>query len=456
MQAGCLRYNGLHAMVDNAITHDVIILGAGAAGMMAAISCGEEAIACGQAVPQIAILEKNPQPGIKVLVCGGGRCNLTNAGDIDFLITQFGRNGRFLTPALRTLDNTALRNWFARRDVSTHEEHDGKIYPDSNKASSVVNAMVQRMQELAVHIQPACTAQTVTWNLSNKVFHVTTQTGQIFHSRFLLIAVGGQSYTRMGTTGDGYAFAQALGHAIITPRPAIVPLLCKQAWISELKGLAVEDVTIRIEAPGPLPRLTTGKPQPSTNDMMFTHFGLSGPAVLNISEIVAELLEKFPEITLRADFLRHVSHEELGREFRQWHTAEGRKLVRSKLAELIPHRLADMFCRLAEIDSQQVCANLTGRQMQELVEHLKATAFTIYATRGFKEAMVTAGGVRLDEINPNTMQSRINPQLFLAGEVLDLTGPSGGYNLQLAFSTGYLAGLSIGRLLNAPAQISLH
>ena len=438
-------------MADTTITHDVMILGAGDAGMMAAISCGEEALARGQAIPRIAILEKNPQPGIKVLVCGGGRCNLTNAGDIDFLIAQFGRNGRFLTPALRTLDNTGLRNWFAQRGVPTHEEHDGKIYPDSNKASSVVNALVQRMRELAVHISAPCAAQSVTWNPSTNMFHVTTATGQIFHSRFLLIAVGGQSYTRMGTTGDGYTFAQALGHAIITPRPAIVPLLCKQAWISELKGLAVEDVTIRIEAPGPLPRLATGKPQPSTNDMMFTHFGLSGPAVLNISEIVAELLEKFPEITLRADFVRRINHEELGRLFRQWHTAEGRKLVRSKLAELIPHRLADMFCRLSDIDSQQVCANLTGRQMQELVEHLKATAFTIYATRGFKEAMVTAGGVRLDEINPNTMQSRINPRLFLAGEVLDLTGPSGGYNLQLAFSTGYLAGVSIAHQLHENA-----
>ena len=438
-------------MANTTITHDVIILGAGAAGMMAAISCGEEALARGQAIPRIAILEKNPQPGIKVLVCGGGRCNLTNAGDIDFLIAQFGRNGRFLTPALRTLDNTGLRNWFAQRGVPTHEEHDGKIYPDSNKASSVVNAMVQRMRELAVHISAPCAAQSVIWNPSTNMFHVTTATEQLFYSRFLLIAVGGQSYTRMGTTGDGYTFAQTLGHAIITPRPAIVPLLCKQAWISELKGLAVEDVTIRIEAPGPLPRLATGKPQPSTNDMMFTHFGLSGPAVLNISEIVAELLEKFPEITLRADFVRRLGHEELGRLFRQWHTTEGRKLVRSKLAELIPHRLADMFCRLAEIDSQQVCANLTGRQMQELVEHLKATAFTIYATRGFKEAMVTAGGVRLDEINPNTMQSRINPRLFLAGEVLDLTGPSGGYNLQLAFSTGYLAGVSIAHQLHENA-----
>jgi predicted Rossmann fold flavoprotein len=439
-------------MADELNSHDILIIGAGAAGMMAAIACGEACIARGQSVPRIAVLEKNPQPGIKVLVCGGGRCNLTNAGDIDFLIRQFGRNGRFLTPALRTLDNTALRHWFAGRGVATHEEHDGKIYPDSNKASSVVHCMVQRMAELGVTVHAPRAATAVTWDLAAKRFGVAVGGGDVFYCRILLIAVGGQSYTRMGTTGDGYSFARSLGHRVITPRPAIVPLLCKEPWIGDLKGLAVPDVAIRIEAPGPLPRLTTGKPEPSINDMLFTHFGLSGPAVLNMSEMVAELLEKFPEITLRVDFVRHVSHEQLASMLRQWHGTEGKKLVRSKLSEIIPQRLADMFCQLSDIDQRQTCANLTTRQIQKLIERLKATAFVIYATRGFKEAMVTAGGVRLDEVIPDTMQSRINPQLFLAGEVLDLTGPSGGYNLQLAFSTGYLAGIHMA----AMATPSLH
>ena len=429
----------------NSPTHDIIILGAGAAGMMAAIACGEESRTGGKAIPRMAVLEKNHQPGIKVLVCGGGRCNVTNAGDIHFLIAQFGRNGRFLTPALRTWDNTALRQWLAGRGVPTHEEHDGKIYPDSNKASSVVNAMVQRMTELGVDIHAPCAAQDVRWDKTCDTFTVQAATGQAFTSRILLIAVGGQSYTRMGTTGDGYCFAQNLGHRIITPRPAIVPLLCKESWISELKGLAVADVMARIQAPGPLPRLTTGKPEPSINDLMFTHFGLSGPVVLNISEMVAELLEKFPEIILKIDFVRHKSQAELALLLRTWHDTDGKKLVRTKLADIIPQRLADMFCRLENIDDRQSCANLSAAQIQKLIERLKASQFTVHATRGFKEAMVTAGGVRLDEVNPNTMQSRINSRLFLAGEVLDLTGPSGGYNLQLAFSTGYLAGLSIAR-----------
>ncbi len=435
-------------MVDEIVTHDLIILGAGAAGMMAAIACGEHALAVGREIPHIALLEKNQQPGMKVLVCGGGRCNLTNAGDIDFLIAQFGRNGRFLTPALHALDNTALRQWFANHGVPTHEEHDGKIYPDSNKASSVVNAMVQRIRELGTDVFAPCSATAVAWDPSSRLFTVLTQTGRTLQGKFLLIAVGGQSYTRMGTTGDGYGFARSLGHGVITPRPAIVPLLCKEQWIGELKGLAVPDVMVRIQAPGELPRLATGKPEPSVNDLMFTHFGLSGPAVLNISEIVAELLEKFHEIVLRIDFSRHHSHDALAAMLRKWHDADGKKLVRTRLAELIPQRLAEMFCRLEDIDDPQVCANLTARQIQKLVERIKASSFTVYETRGFKEAMVTAGGVRLDEIYPKTMQSRLNSQLFLAGEVLDLTGPSGGYNLQLAFSTGHLAGYSIAQCMD--------
>jgi predicted Rossmann fold flavoprotein len=436
-------------MADENITYDFLILGAGAAGMMAAIACGEYALAAGRAIPRIALLEKNKQAGIKVLVCGGGRCNLTNAGNIDFLIAQFGRNGRFLTPALQALDNTALRKWFAHQDVPTHEEHDGKIYPDSNQASSVVNAMVRRIRELQADIFAPCPATAVAWDASCRLFTLQTQTHQTLKSKYLLLAAGGQSYTRMGTTGDGYRFAESLGHTLITPRPAIVPLLCKEPWIGELQGLAVPDVTVRIalRQAGVLPRLATGKPEPSINDLMFTHFGLSGPAVLNISEIAAELLEKFPEILLRIDFSRHHSHEALAAMLRKWHDTEGKKLVRTRLAELIPQRLAEMFCRLEHIDQHQACANLTARQIQKLVERIKASSFTVYETRGFKEAMVTAGGVRLDEVFPATMQSRVNSQLFLAGEVLDLTGPSGGYNLQLAFSTGHLAGSSVARYL---------
>ncbi len=432
-------------MADAMITHDIIILGAGAAGLMAAIACGEETLAGGGSMPRIAILEKNPRAGMKVLVCGGGRCNLTNAGSLDFLIAQFGRNGRFLTPALRQLDNSALRQWLANRGVPTHEEHDGKVYPNSNKAVSVVNALVQRVRELGVEIFAPCTAQSVAWDASNHSFTIITSTNQSRQCRRLLIAVGGQSYTRMGTTGDGYNFAQALGHRVITPRPAIVPLLCKEPWIHELWGLAVPDVLVRVTAPGPLPRLATGKPEPSINDLLFTHFGLSGPAVLNISEIVAQLLEKSPEIILSVDFVRHQNHADLATMLRSWHTTAGKKLVRSKLSELVPQRLADMFCRLSGIDQNQCCANLTSAQRHQLLEQLKNSQFTIYGTRGFKEAMVTAGGIRLDEIDPHTMQSRLNPQLFLAGEVLDLTGPSGGYNLQLAFSTGWLAGVSMAR-----------
>ena len=430
---------------------DLLILGAGAAGMMAAIACGETALQLNQPRPRITVLEKNRQPGIKVLVCGGGRCNLTNAGDLDFLIAAFGRNGRFLAPSLRHFDNTRLRDWFAARGVPTHEEHDGKIYPDSNQARSVVAALTDRMEELGIvsRAGAAYAATAVAWLADRGLFEVVSANGAVHRARFLLICVGGQSYTRMGGRGDGYRLAAALGHRIVPPRPAIVPLVCQEPWIPGLQGLAVPDVEVRIETAAPLPRLATGKPTPSVNDLLFTHFGLSGPAVLNLSEIVAELLEKMSPVSLRVDFVRCRGPAELHALFRTWHDHQGRKLVKTLVGGIIPQRLAETLCRLAGIGPEHTCAGFTARQMHQLVEWLKGCRFHVYQTRGFKEAMVTAGGVRLDEVDPEALQSRVNPQLYFAGEILDLTGPSGGYNLQMAFSTGRLAGWSIARRIAA-------
>ncbi len=428
---------------------DLLIIGSGAAGMMAAVTAASTLDSSGIANVRIAILEKNTRPGIKVLVCGGGRCNLTNAGDVNFLIAQFGRNGRFLTPALRHMDNDGLRQWFADRGVATHEEHDGKIYPDSNKASSIVDTLVDTMRTAGVHILSQCAAVEVEV-LPCGAFSIRTSTSQSLTTRHLLICCGGQSYTRMGTTGDGYRLATALGHHIVTPRPAIVPLLVKEAWVADLQGLAVCDVKVNIEAPGPLPVLATEKPTPSINDLLFTHFGLSGPAVLNLSEVAAELLEGFSAIALRVDFSHRVSHEQWRTFFANWRRQHGARLVKTQLAATIPARLASMFLHLTGTPESTLCSAVTNAQTHQIIECIKNTKFTVYATRGFKEAMVTAGGVRLREVNPDTMESRICSNLFLAGEVLDLTGPSGGYNLQLAFSTGCLAGESVaGKIIHS-------
>ncbi len=453
--------------------YDILIIGAGAAGMMAAVAAGETAAhhAC---TLRIGMIEKNDRPGIKVLVCGGGRCNFTNSGSVDDLITQFGRNGRFLTPALWHLDNQSLRDWFSAHGVPSHEEPGGKIYPDSNQASSVVNALLNRMHQLDIDVHAGDAVQNVTPHENGEGFRITTTHAQ-YECRRLLIAVGGMSYQRMGTTGDGYRFAQSLGHSIVTPRPAIVGLLCKQQWAHELQGLAVPDVEVRIDISGTLPKLATGKPTPSVHDMLFTHFGLSGPAVLNISEIVAELLEKINPVRLKIDFARNHSHDQLAALMRHWQQAQGKKQLRTLLthsaAEItinttspdqtwattdtsagprefgIPRRLADKFCELEQINPEQLCSQLTSAQIHKLVERIKGSHFDIHATRGFKEAMVTAGGVSLKEVDPQSMCSKILSHLYLAGEVLDLTGPSGGYNLQLAFSTGHLAGASMAESL---------
>ncbi|HUO08384.1 MAG TPA: NAD(P)/FAD-dependent oxidoreductase [Phycisphaerae bacterium] len=480
---------------------DVAILGAGAAGMMAAVAAGEGSVdaGAGRSRLRIGVFEKNVRPGIKVLVCGGGRCNFTNAGSVEFLIEQFGRNGRFLTPALRHLDNEGLRAFFAERGVPSHEEHDGKIYPDSNQAKSVVDALVNGMRSLGVEIFTGQAGTVVSVereelkttedtestegrrrdqvsvpSVSSGVpFRFSTADGLSHTAKIVLLAVGGMSYQRMGTTGDGYRFAEGLGHTVVTPRPAIVGLLAQEGWVKELQGLAVEEVEVRIAVSGALPKLATGKPTPSVNDMLFTHFGLSGPAVLNVSEIVAELLEKFEVVPVVVDFAHRKTHEELHELFRSWQQHQGKKLLRKILCQhardieitstspdqtgignaagehsaqfSLPTRLAEKFLELEGIPREQVCATLSSGQMHRLVERIKNTRFAITGTRGFKEAMVTAGGVKLSEVDPRTMESKVCPNLFLTGEVLDLTGPSGGYNLQLAFSTGHLAGSVVAR-----------
>jgi predicted flavoprotein YhiN len=510
------------------MTHfDLAILGAGAAGMMAAVAAAQRLQGTDKT---IAIFEKNPQPGIKVLVCGGGRCNFTNAGTVDFLIEQFGRNGRFLTPALRHLDNDALRDFFKNLGVPSHIEPGGKVYPDSNQARSVVNALVNRMKALGVHIftgpagtithvsrhpdlttegtetnqqhETDQTAQTIRVHPCASVansrpplvpssssepsvvnFRLSTQAGLSYTANIVLLAVGGMSYQKMGTVGDGYRFAQSLGHTIIPPRPAIVGLLTTEDWPKSLQGLAIRDVEAKISISGTLPKLATGKPAPSINDLLFTHFGLSGPAILNLSEIVAELLEKFETVPLKVDFARHLSHDQCHAQLRHWQQSQGKKLLRKLLAQhtpdititstspdktwsdlpatqdsglrtqdlSLPTRLAEKFLELEDIAHDQPAATLTSAHIHRLVERIKNATFSIHNTRGFKEAMVTAGGIKLAEVNPNSLESKLVPSLFLTGEVLDLTGPSGGYNLQLAFSTAHLAGTVIAdRLAPSP------
>ncbi len=478
---------------------DLIILGAGAAGMMAAVAAGEALAGTGA---RIAIFEKNIRPGIKVLVCGGGRCNFTNAGSVDFLIGQFGRCGRFLAPALHHLDNEALRKFFADAGVPSHIEPGGKVYPDSNQAKSVVDALVRRMEAAGVHIFAGPSHAAAGLVKSAAGFALTTAGGETHTAGFALLAVGGMSYQRMGTVGDGYRIAESLGHSMVTPRPAIVGLITQEEWIKPLQGLAVRGIDFSIAAPGGENQKSKSKNRKSHGDLLFTHFGISGPAVLNPSEVVAELLETQPAVVVQVDFAPGISHQDAHALLRLWQQKQGKNRFKAMLSQRqpasptlirstspdqtdaaapetrnakikpqnsagasaafenrksetetlklsLPLRLAEALCTLEYIVPEQPCSQLSSSQIHRLVERIKGTPFTISATRGFKEAMVTAGGVALQEVNPHTLESKITPDFFLTGEVLDLTGPSGGYNLQLAFSTGHLAGTRIAeRIVN--------
>ena len=456
------------------------------------------------------------QPGIKVLVCGGGRCNFTNAGSVEFLIQQFGRNGRFLTPALQHLDNEALRAFFANLGVPSHVEHDGKVYPNSNQARSVVDALVRRMRELGVTIftgsagtvaaveriktaESAENAQNRAIEDSQKLpsreefsatsaapavnssaqsgvgFRITTAAGERRHRARVVARGGGMSYQPHGDHRRWLSLRPGPGAHDCHAAPGHCRPADKEEWGKTISGLAVRDVEITI-VPSET-RNAKRETRKSEGDMLFTHFGISGPAILNPSEIIAELLEKSPEVALKIDFARHTTHAQAHAILRDWHQHQGKKLLRKMLSQhtpdititstspdktaippsspfivhhssfSIPSRLAEKILELEQIPTDQPCSTLTTSQIHRLVERIKSTRFTITATRGFKEAMVTAGGIKLSEVNPRTYESKICKNLFLTGEVLDLTGPSGGYNLQLAFSTGHLAGTIIGQRL---------
>jgi predicted flavoprotein YhiN len=473
---------------DADLRTDVLILGAGAAGLMAAVAAGESARTAGRRT-RVLVVEKNRQAGIKVLVCGGGRGNLTNAGDRAELLAKFGRDGRWLSDAFDRLDNAATCDFFAGLGVPTKTEADGRIFPVSDKARDIVDALVGRADELGVEIVTgyAATELTVhggrvtgavlveadtpvpgasdgkipakwrrfdpaTWSHTRAQSSAAELAGRRERERLtvsagaVILAVGGSSYVRMGTTGDGYDMCRRLGVTVVEPRPAVVPLITVEQWGPALAGVAVEDAAVAIDLP-------KHRKSPSRGDLLFTHFGLSGPAALNLSDVVALLLSQGTSpVPLRLDLVPSQSAEQLDAWLRSAASTDGKKQAKTLLGRSVPERLAE--CLLAQSGA---AAGVTAGQLPRearlrLVESLKGLRVGVHATKGMAQAMVTAGGVPVREVDPRTMESRKVARLYLAGEMLDLTGPSGGYNLQIAWSTGWVAGECAERAVSAAGE----
>jgi predicted Rossmann fold flavoprotein len=410
-------------------SYDVIVVGAGAAGLVAA----PEAAARGL---RTLLIEKNRRPGVKILMSGGTRCNLTHATDKWGIIKAYCEQGNFLHSSLAALSPADLVKLIEDEGVPTKVEEPGKIFPVSNRATDVLEALVRRLNRSGAELTVDEPLQWIEMSENQSGFCLKTR-GRALEARKIIVTVGGQSYPGSGTTGDGYSWAAALGHTIVPPRPALVPLTTDVAWVRELSGVTVHDVVIQLLASShskPIDR--------RRGSLLFTHFGLSGPAIMDISGSFTALAGNV-QARLICDFLPDVPQQQLEEEFRRAAASDGKRLIAGAFAERLPRRLVEALLAVAAIGMETRAAEFSKDERTALIRAIKSAEIPITGTRGFAKAEVTAGGVALAEVDSRTMESKLVPGLYLAGEILDLDGPIGGYNFQAAFSTGVLAGRSV-------------
>jgi hypothetical protein len=416
---------------------EVVVVGGGPAGLFAAY----RAAARNRAT---LLLEKNRGPGAKILISGGGHCNLTHATDARGIVDAFGPPGRFLHSALAALGPQQLVDLIEAEGVPTRVEPGGKVFPASGKASHVLAAVLRRLKAAGASL--AVQEPLVDLRPHPSGFHLVTAK-RTLSARKVVLTTGGCSFPGCGTTGDGYRWAAALGHTVVAPRPALVPIVTDAAWVADLQGIALPDAMLRVAdaGSGPSPGAAGAKRDtlhgPWRGAILFTHFGLSGPAVLDASRVVSAC-PRGRRPTLQCDLVPGVKEEQLEKMLAAASNRSGRRAA-ALLQQWLPRRLADALVVRARVAPDHRAAELSREERLRLVQAVKRLSIRATGTLGFEKAEVTAGGISLGEIDSRTMESKRVPGLFVAGELLDLDGPIGGYNLQAAFSTGYLAGESV-------------
>jgi len=422
-------------------SYQVLVVGAGAAGLLAAARSAERG-------NRTLLVEKNRKPGVKILMSGGTRCNLTHDCDAAGIVAAFGSAGSFLHSPLAALGPQELVALFHEEGLATKVEPGGKVFPTSDRALDVLNALLRRLKRCGAEL--ALDEGVTEIKRMGSSFRVVTSKRTIVCEK-LIVTTGGKSYPGCGTTGDGYAWLTAFGHTIHRPRPALVPLTSDDAWVQELSGLTIADVLVRVIDPSasdnPVGRRRPRQLPPGVlierrASLLFTHFGLSGPAAMDVSRAVTGA--KSPrDVKVVVDFLPSVSNADLETHLRRAIARDGKRQVVNLLGDDLPKRLLSALVTLADIPAERRAAELSKAERARLIERIKACEIGVTGTRGFDKAEVTAGGVALDEVDSRDMQSKFVPNLYLAGEILDLDGFIGGYNFQAAFSTGYLAGDSV-------------
>ena len=405
---------------------NVLVIGGGAAGLLAGI-------AAAQSGAQTVILEKMRRPGKKILITGKGRCNITNNCDLQEIIKNIPGNGRFLNSALRRFTNQDIVQVLEDNVLPTKVERGGRVFPVSDKAADVVDTLVKIYKNYGGRLLTDCKVKSITAEFG-KITGAVTADGQKFTADAVILAAGGSSYPGTGSDGSGVKLAKALGHTIVPLAPSLVPLESDSPYIAGLQGLSLRNIEGTVYADGK----KTGS---EFGEMLFTHFGVSGPIILSLSKCVAEAFAKgAQEVELAIDLKPALDKDKLDARLQRDFTQYSRKQMPNGMKDLLPQRLIAPVLDQAFIDEEKFVNQLSRAERRRLVDVLKAFTVPVTGTRPIAEAIVTAGGVSLKEIDPKTMESKLIKGLFFAGEVMDIDGYTGGYNLQAAFSTGYAAG----------------
>ena len=425
----------------------VIVIGGGAAGMMAAIGAAKEGA-------RVTLLEQNEKTGKKIFITGKGRCNLTNACEQEDFFSHVISNGKFLYSAFYQMDNQSVMDFFENAGCRLKVERGDRVFPVSDHSSDVIAALNRQMEKEGIKVclhtkvkellttvesgNREYAAEDVNGAQSQpeelRIMGVKLADGRVLNADAIIVATGGKSYETTGSTGDGYGFAEGVGHTVKEVKPALVPFTVKESWCMELQGLSLKNVAITLKS-------DKKKIYEGFGEMLFTHFGVSGPLILSASSYYGKKFYGMP-VQLLIDLKPALTREQLDKRLLKDFDENKNRQFKNALDGLFPSKLIPIMIRLSDISPEKRVNEITREERSHLIECTKALALTVTGTRDFKEAIITQGGVRVKEVNPSTMESKLVKGLYFAVEVLDLDAVTGGFNLQIAWSTGYLAGVS--------------
>jgi len=404
--------------------YELIVVGSGAAGMISAITAAREG-------KTILLLEKLPKIASKLKATGGGRCNLTNTLNSEEFMSKFGRDGRFMQDALNAFDYKALIKFFDEIGVDTHAPDGFRVFPTSHSSSTIITALEDEMSRLGIEV--LCSQKVEEISLYNGEITGVKTDSQTFTSQNIIVATGGLGYPTLGAQGDGHKMVEAIGHKVTDLHPAMMPLFVKEEWVKNCRADTIAKVELRVD-------LKKAKKLRAIGDLIFTKNGIRGPVVLDFAREVTPLLEKYGEVPLLLNLTKGMNEEQITKHLKNKALNNPLFTTVELVSTLLPTALSTELCNLAEIKTDDKLNKISGKARAKLISLLAWTPLTVTGHDGFKMAMITRGGINLKEINPKTMQSKLVKGLYFCGELMNLDGPCGGYNLQWSFSSGYLAG----------------